>query len=40
MLEDKIINNSFDNVDYGTESLKQSGISISAASLERFKAEN
>lgn len=37
MLEDKIINNSFDNVDYGTESLKQSGISISPFVSDRYE---
>lgn len=37
MLEDKIINNSFDNVEYGTEMSKTSGIAISPLVSDRYE---
>ena len=37
MLEDKIINNSFDNVEYGVESSRASGISISPFVSDRYE---
>ena len=37
MLEDKIINNSYDAVEYGTESLKPTSISISPLVSDRYE---
>ena len=37
MLEDKIINNRFDNVEYGTEALSQAPISINPAVYDRYE---
>ena len=37
MLEDKIINNNFDNVDYGTEALSQSPIAVSPLVYDRYE---
>lgn len=37
MLEDKIINNSYDAVEYGTESLRSSSISISPLVSDRYE---
>lgn len=37
MLEDKIINNNFDNVEFGTESLSQSPITVNPMVYDRYE---
>ena len=37
MLEDKIINNNFDNVEYGTEALSQSPIAVNPMVYDRYE---
>jgi hypothetical protein len=37
MVEDKIINNNYDSVEYGTESLRQTSIAISPLVSERYE---